>query len=751
MAKAAGQPRQRTTERRRRKSATIAVRVRWLKSSVIKALKNAEIREKLFAFLFWVCLLLSLTPLIFSFKGIFGSFAIAELLAVDAAPLPGWVADPKFSVFLTLAGLMASCAVALRIPTYILASLTPVVAAFLGLAEPAQPIFVPLTLAYCLLAFISLAIFGLRGRFLSPAVAIFAIFSFFDSAAIILLDTVHWISFNIFGGSILDSGSYEGFLPGYLLDDYGASIVDLISFFVLLVSLRFSVHLVNDNKQIAGTLWAERKNTREALISAVGMWWPLAVAFIVLTVWAYPKFDAFVENRTMTWLQNMLICEPANEMASDCIAYEPARATAVEFEPMMRVLVDYSAAQVESTANQAIQDIANLSIQTADDLKHTVYPILATKVLPERMPGTNTRGCRKLNIPCHGANGAKSLANSGYRRLRDPPLRALERQIENAYVFANGNVEAFRQETTRLIQQEVINYRVRANIAIDKTVYGLKLIAIFSFLYSLMVLIKTYGIAFSRVIFDYKSRYTLFALLAESDRAKGLFSSDRNIVAVHKNSPLILSPEEGLNYYIQGSRQVASGLSFPWPPFPFKGIRKRLFAKNYVMQFYNLTGGSSPDSVAMHFGAMERLISVKIRQGDRFVFDFPNVVAFSTGIKVKTFVTLSLHGLVFGKALYRIAEGEGVIIFYIEGEPTVLSADDYDLPEVRRDAKSLVAWRLDTPFRIQSKLTMAGLLASGYNIAKQDGGAAVIHNNQITNGSAKMGVARFVRTFLSPV
>jgi uncharacterized protein (AIM24 family) len=169
------------------------------------------------------------------------------------------------------------------------------------------------------------------------------------------------------------------------------------------------------------------------------------------------------------------------------------------------------------------------------------------------------------------------------------------------------------------------------------------------------------------------------------------------------------------------------------------------------MQYYNLTDAGDHSAINLQFAPAERLIVIRLKRGDRFIFDFPEVLAYSTNLKVRTFVTLSLHGLVFGKAMYRVAEGEGILILYLTGEPTLLDAQDDDSAEVRRDPKSVVAWDLVTPFKIQSKLSIAGLLFSGYNIAKQKGGAAVIHNNTISGGAAKMGVGRFVRTFLSPV
>lgn len=738
--------------RNRSKSAGFSARIKSLKHSALDAVKNAETRSRLAEFVFWLCLLVSLTPLVFSFKGVFGSFAVWSLLA-ENSPIPvGWVADPKFGVFIVLTGLMAVCASIVRKPSYFVASATPAVAAFLGLTQPGEDIFVPLSLTYCAFAAISLGIFAIKGQFLSAPVAIFAVLTFFDSALIAFAGLIGWVFSNLFGEPAFASEPFGQLLSSLVLDDYGANIIDLLSFFVLLVTLRFSVHLIKDNKQIATELWKQKKHAKDAALRALRMWWLLPVVFAVLVFMVYPKVDAFIENRSMTWLQKMLLCEPANEVP-DCVPFEQARTTPTEFEPMMRTMVDFSAQEMERSAREATQEIASQTLETADDLKNKIYPILAQKVLPPRMPGTNTRGCGKMNIPCHASNGVKSLANSGYRRLRDPPLRALEREIDNAYVAANGNVDMFRQESAKLIEQEIQNYRVRANIAIDKTVQGMKLIAIFSFVYSVMILIKTYGIAFARVIFDYKSEYNLLARLSDSAlnplTTRSAFGE--NAIQTHKLSPLTFKPADGLDYYIQSARQVSGGLGYPSIPSPFKAIRKRIFAGNYLMQFYDLTSGENRDGIGLQFEPHERMISVRVNRGDKFIFDFPEVVALSTSLKVRTFVTLSLHGLVFGKALYRIAEGEGAIILCLDGEPTVLYADHFDGPDERRDPKSFVAWRLDTPFKIQSKLSMAGLLASGYNIAKQKGGAAVLHNNEIRNGAARMGIARFVRTFLSPV
>jgi hypothetical protein len=360
-----------------------------------------------------------------------------------------------------------------------------------------------------------------------------------------------------------------------------------------------------------------------------------------------------------------------------------------------------------------------------------------------------------MNIPCLAGNGVKSLANSGYRRLRDPPLRATERAITGAYVAAGNNVEAAKQRAIVEVGRQVADYRRRANLAIDKTIEGIWFLSVMSLLYSFMVLIKTYGIAFARVIFDYRERYGYKAQLVDSSEKAAKKGRDQRIkrssIKLHKSSPLPLDGDDEFDYFIHRDRQVASGLGYCAIPFPFKAILRRLRAKNYAMQFYDLTDDPNHDACSIQYDPMERVVVLRIKEGERFVFDFPEVIAFSRGLKIRTFVTLSLHGLVFGKALYRVAEGEGVLVLCLRGQPTVLGGDYFDPVESKRDPYSVVAWNLNTPFKIQSRLSVAGLLFSGYNIAKQSGGSVVIHNNPIRGGAAKMGIARFVRTFLSPV
>ena len=734
---------------------TISLRANWLRQSFAGLVNDRDRQIEVADSLFWLVLLLSLTPLIFSFRGLFGSIAVSTLVVEGGVQPPGWLADPKPLVFLAMAVALALGAWVLRKPIYFAAVATPLVAVYLGIASPTQDIFVPLTVTFLAVAALSLGLFALKGRFLSVPVALFAVLVLFDSVVILLGYIWESISVNVLANPRDDTPSSHVMVPGYLLDDYGASIVDILSFFVLLVSLRFTTHLIKDNRKLALQLWQTRTQSGQALLKALRMWWPLPVAFVILVLIIYPRFNAYVENRAMGQLRSMLLCDPPDAQPPGCVPYPPATETPLEFEPMMRLLVEFSALQMEASATASIEEIVSLAGETTDNLKDKVYPIIANKIFPSRMPGTATSRCSKTNLMCHGANGAKSLANSGYVRLRDPPIGALHREIVAAHAAAAGNAEAFRQSATAIVQKSVQDYRVRASIAIDKAVYGLRLMSIFSVIYSIMVLIKTYGIAFARVIFDYKSPYDLLARISD-DPAQVVPSIApvriaRTKVTAYDESPLALDPAVGFNYYVRRDRQVAGGLGFYAIPLPFKGIRKRLWAGNYGMQYYNLTDAGDHSAINLQFAPAERLIVIRLKRGDRFIFDFPEVLAYSTNLKVRTFVTLSLHGLVFGKAMYRVAEGEGILILYLTGEPTLLDAQDDDSAEVRRDPKSVVAWDLVTPFKIQSKLSIAGLLFSGYNIAKQKGGAAVIHNNTISGGAAKMGVGRFVRTFLSPV
>ncbi|MGE0845227.1 MAG: hypothetical protein AB7L41_03100 [Flavobacteriaceae bacterium] len=700
---------------------------------------------------YWMLLLLSFLPLVFSFRGIFGSFELWKLHAVGGEGALGWFAVAQYDVFMAIGIGLALCAAILFRPVLFIGAAAPIAVAIAGQFEPGSQAYVYATVAVALSYLASLALFAVKGRFLSAPVAFFAVIVFYDTVVQTMHGIVDWLWNLLLRESVPWTLDARSLLTSRFIKDGGANLIDLISFFVILVFLRFVFHLVDDNRVLAGRLWEDRSKLRPALAKAGLMWAPVPAAFAIFVFWLYPSFDAFVEDKTMGRLKDHLLCRNLDpEDRASCTPYVEAEDTPAEFEPMMRLMIDISAREMDASARQGVEEMASLTLSSVDDLRNKAFPILATKVLPGRMPGTETRGCSKLDMACHGANGAKSLANSGYRRLRDPPLRALEAEIENAYYEANKNVGEFQRLAEERITRSVSQFRARSNLAVDKAITAMAFMGAVSLVYSLMILAKTFAIALARVIFSHQERYGFLARLSAGSDAPAR-KPVKSTIAKKTKSPLGLRGDGGRNYYIHRERQVSDGIGYPYIPYPWKSIWTRRRHGNYTMQYYSLSQKRDARSVGIQFEPTERVITVKIARGEKVVFDFADVIGLSAGLRVKTMVTLSLHGLVFGKALYRFAEGEGELILCIEGEPTILASEESQTSENRRDPQAIVAWHLDTPFKIQSDLSMKGLLISGYNVEKQAGGFMILHNNRIKGGASKMGIARFVRTFLSPI
>jgi hypothetical protein len=328
----------------------------------------------------------------------------------------------------------------------------------------------------------SFVLFAVRSHLRSLPVVFFLVLVGWDAAVYLAADIWTWIkSWFIYVDPELPDLHIKT-LSHYVLSYYSAAPSDFLIFLACLAFARFLVLLWQQNVELGRRLlkygWIDLLKTY--LWPAFALWWPMLSVFLAFGVIGYPQLTDLIAGQIAAAIQDDLI-GPESEKK-----YAPAKEPSPpELEPMIRHLIEYSRITLIAESKSKIDGLELWAVTTTDELNTVVFNKLEKDIFPPRLPGTHTTGCG-VKIPCLAANGVKSAANSGYRRLRDPPLAKTKQTLERLHAEARGNGAVFAQSGKAAIEHEIELFAARTGVAFDKALYAGRSFSLIMLIYSII-------------------------------------------------------------------------------------------------------------------------------------------------------------------------------------------------------------------------------------------------------------------------
>ncbi len=333
--------------------------------------------------------------------------------------------------------------------------------------------------------------------------------------------------------------------------------------------------------------------------------------------------------------------------------------------------------------------------------------------------------------------------------IERPAAVCYKKNIEALHAKVGADSARFAKEAAALIEAEIKQFANNTRMLFDKALYAARMFSLIMLIYSIMVLLKTYGIVLARIIFDTSNTRKFHARLSNEETDPERFNDD---TPVNSNVVLLEQPHDLLrkdrhDYFFTRDVSLPAGLPMAWIPYPAKSIRSRIRPQRYLMSYADVTKGKFP-IVSLQLPPTIELVRWKIAKRERVVFRWQDLVGWSKGVRVSTQISFSLQALVFGRAVFHTAEGPGILFLRTRGDPII---GDSAAARQPRDAACLISWHTRTPFEVHSQLNLQGVFLRGYNIEKQAMGLVIYSSHSESGGSAILGIGRWLRTFLSPI
>lgn len=714
--------------------------------------------------LFWFLVLVSWLPIVVGFTGFADNFIPGRWGPVDPTH---WFAIPHQHYFIFVALAIAALALCLGQWRHLAFAITPLLANYFYQAGPPSPPYSAgfnLSVAYLLAFVVSFALYAWWGRFRSPALFVFLSICVWDTAVHLATDLWNLVApliITVDSNVPMPARPSATVLP-LLLQNYTAAESDFVIFVACLVFARFLALLYQENIMLVKRLltFGRRALVKDYLWPAFRLWCPMLGVFLLFSVWIYPGVTDYYSVEVAKIIRDDLLSKN----------YTEAKTDGPQLEPMMKHLIEYNRRETIRQATAAIATIEWGAVKGVEDLDKYVYPKLEKEIFPPRMPGTHIRGCGRINVPCLAGNGAKSVANSGYRRLRDPPLAATKRAIVQIHKDVQGNSAQLATRANVEIKKQVDAFAANTRFVFNRALYAGRMLSLILLVYSIVVLVKTFGIVLARHVFHLHNPHQSVARLSNEDISpqRRALRRRRNVPGLSPSaSPAVTSVDPlrpieskvgnfanemhlaktaGLNYYLVQNVTVANGLPTPWVPFPGLAILTRLRWRKYFIGHLDV-GRGSYDQATVAVESPNVLVWWRIAPEERVVFRFEDLVGFSDGVRLKTHISFSLQSLVFGRVIFHTAIGRGILILQTPPNPVLGAAGQ---AREARDAETLISWHSRTPFQIHSDLTYGGVFIRGYNVEKQAQGRVVYTALSTGGGTNRLGIIRWVRTFLSP-
>ena len=312
-------------------------------------------------------------------------------------------------------------------------------------------------------------------------------------------------------------------------------------------------------------------------------------------------------------------------------------------------------------------------------------------------------------------------------------VSAAEGEVGAATEAALGDVDSWTkdaQEKAQLIIEA--GFRTWRNLSLLATVYGL------------IVLLKTFGIVFSRVVFAPGAKQNLAAQFMPDLRPEG-------DVQMKKHKQRLRIPKTAADAYFVSRWGVTLEGVAPARrrPLGFRYPVARILSGTWAMnRIEGNRSGPHEFSADLKVDEPAELVSWTLAPGERVVFRFADFVGMSESLTVHRLISLSITTLVLGRTVYHYAEGPGVLILRTTASARISPSRDAARPA---PMSKLVAWGSSTEFNIFAALTVADTFLSGYNIKKATQDRVLWDTSTRRGDGPGSGILRFVKSFLLPI
>ena len=362
------------------------------------------------------------------------------------------------------------------------------------------------------------------------------------------------------------------------------------------------------------------------------------------------------------------------------------------------------------------------------------------EVLPGRLPGTKIKKCGIDIIVCPVANGIKSLTNRAYVSTKYRELEKLEKELE---IIANDTSLTVDQKAKKM--QEKIDSSIERMQSVSKTAVNssFKAYSYFSilmFVYTVIILIKTFLIVFSRISFS----------PGTSNHAT--FNTDATEIPQGKIKRLKdkfkLAKSDKKNYYF--ARQGITIAGVPparKTPQMFTAIFTRILHKRWSFNY--VQPSRSTAGVTISVAKPSEFVNWKLSEGEKVYFHFSDFIGMSEDVTIKRHISLSVSTLLFGRIIYYYAEGPGYLYLKTKAQPAISPGAEASSGQ---NSALLVAWNKQVGFKIDASQTKVDTFLSDYHVkpVKEDD-LLVLDLSEDRGTSTSAGILRFIKSFLLPV
>lgn len=605
---------------------------------------------------------------------------------------------------------------------------------------------------------------------------------------------------------LVDVALHHTFLPrgvlGLVFEAYIPSLVTALQFLAVAVLVRMIWLMVRDNRAFFRSL--DRTIRRRAAAQTFRMWWPMLAIFAaggffwwaLANLWVEPaiiaqldrgrtdlektmgpllRADVEIDQAQLTeddlkrlnfgdvqtffaMITTMDRRMAANDWVSDQIkdhreksqafytAWQNDQSTTEE-EALERAVRRWMQLQI-GVSNIRIQlglIDAGYEAQVNGD-----FPAIASAKIREAfprsaLPSLHVPGCWFWQFGCLAEAATAKRINRLMDNLYNGMIGTVTGQLRAIDEAANGNAQVATQKARDFSQEVHEDFSEEMTRTIRSGFRTWRNISLLALVYSVIVLLKTLLIVFSRVVFSPKV---------------GIGAAAQFLPHRPPKAPANIS-RHGALYRIPTSTPEAHfvsrwGVTLEGPPparrrplgfrFPIARILSGTWAMNLI------DGGREGDEdefdADLKVDEPTELVAWKLDPGERVLFRFADFVGMSEELRVRRISSLSITTLILGRMIYHSADGPGTLILRTTAAARISTDDEGMRPA---PMPKLVAWGAETRFGVLAALTTVDTFLSGYNLKAAQGDRVVWDTSTKRGDGPGTGILRFVKSFLLPI
>jgi hypothetical protein len=419
-------------------------------------------------------------------------------------------------------------------------------------------------------------------------------------------------------------------------------------------------------------------------------------------------------------------------------------------DPLERALARQNRAQAE-LARQRILKALNTLEETGDKVEDAPAQVRAAmeRGYPEQaLPLLDVPKCFFLNIPCVAESSIKSGANDAMKSARTGIFDGIETELEEITEGTADSAAEAAKQAGLMLDRKTAAAEDRAEAALASSFRTWRNLSLLATIYSLIILLKTMMIVFSRVIFAPNGADSITAQFLPDQPVEGRGNMVRH------GQTLEIDKTSNEAFFVSRSGVTLEG---PPParrrPLGWRYPVARILAdKWYLNRIDGNRQGADEFSAHLKVDEPAELVTWQLQPGERVVFRFADFIGMSENLRVGRVASLSISTLILGRMIYHFAEGPGMLILRTTAASRI-SAGGGPASAAERPApmSKLVAWGSSTHFNIVAALTVTDTFFSGYNLRKRPEDNVIWDSSTQRGEGPGAGIMRFVKSFLLPL